>query len=164
MFTLTDGSGNSFSGQHSVLIEGDRVFIDGQLTECQSGEIRAEGTISTLTIYGNLTPGILRGNFSVSSGTIGELSAPTTITNFSLTDASGIALAAPLVTACLIDEASSFDFSQPLTVVSSSLPQLASTCKNCRYYSGFFTGILPCAIHPGIDPAEAIECPDFEAE
>jgi len=162
MFTLTDGNGNRFSGQHSVLIEDDRVYIDGQLTECQVGEIRVDGTISTLNILDNSTPPILRGNFSVRSGTIGELSAPTTIASFSLTDASGIAFAAPLAIARPMDEASSFDFTQPLTVVSSSLPQVASTCGKCQHYSGFFTGILPCAVHPGIDPAEAIECSDFE--
>ena len=129
MFTLIDIDGNRFSGQHSVLIENDRVSIDGDLTECQVGEIRVEGTIPTLTIHDNLTPGILRGSFSVESGTIGELSAPTTITNFSITDASGIAFDPSLAIARLIEEASSFDFSQPLTVVSSSLPEVASNCK-----------------------------------
>ena len=51
MFTLTDANGNSFSGRETLVIENDRVYIDGHLTECLStGKIEARGNIPSASI------------------------------------------------------------------------------------------------------------------
>jgi len=51
MFTLTDSNGNSYSGQETLVIDRDCVYIDGQPTQClPTGKIEARGNIPAAVV------------------------------------------------------------------------------------------------------------------